>query len=396
MIPLFTRPFIALSLAIVAAPLPAIAKVPVPPDAAPFKAALAVPREEMLSAMRAALFPTDIPIPAPNYKITGKEDQSDHERWSIQYDVDEGENVHGWLLVPKPLPAEGERLPLVLALHPTNNTGKDRTIGLFEAPPVDAKDEAKRVNRTYALDLVRRGFVVFVPDRAAYGERRITADLPPRKRMEESQQVLSAKHPGWTLTGKAIWDLERALDFLITLDFVDSERIGSVGHSLGAWDTVIFGAVDDRVRAIAVSHCGSLRYAPALWNDEEALRAYLAKNRTKFVGLNQNLNVYLMLLAPKPQLFFWSIMEPKDQAPSLIEALRIVCTYNIDAASRAGVPYNFSFYMHTGGHDFPSDSRALAWQWFSKQLAPEQRTASPSQKASLKQTKAPSPDETEE
>lgn len=342
------------------------------PDPGQFPAPLKMERREMLAAMRAAIYPDGLPVPTPEYKITSKEDCGDYFRWKVEYAVETDERVNGWLLIPKPAPAQGEKLPLILALHPTNNTGKDRTVGIYESEAATPLEAAKRANREYGLDLVRQGFVVFTPDRLAYGERGGSA-IAARERMNEQQKVLLAKHPGWSLTGKAIWDLSRALDFLVTLDFVDPRRIGSVGHSLGAWDTVLLGALDERVGAVAVSHCGSLRYRPEYWTNEETLKAYLQKNRERFVGLNQNLNVYLMLLAPRPQLFFWSIREPKDEPPNLLDALRLVSNYNLHIAQQAGTPFAFSFYLHTEGHDFPSDSRALAWQWFKNHLKPEQR-----------------------
>ncbi|EIQ00423.1 hypothetical protein OpiT1DRAFT_04966 [Opitutaceae bacterium TAV1] len=335
---------------------------------AAFSAALAVPREEMLASMRAGLFPTPAEVPAPSYEITEKTDAGDHERWKLRYTVDKDETVTAWLIVPKPLPAAGTRLPLVLALHPTNDAGKDRVLGLYEKPPADEKERVHRENRAYGLDLVRRGFVVFAPDRAGYGERRLLASGAFKEQMAASQRALRKTHPGWGLVGKAIWDLQRALDFLVTLDFVDPQRIGSVGHSLGAWDTVILGALDDRIRAIAVSHCGSLRFRPELWSDETALRAFLEDGKKKSAGINTNLNIYLMLLAPRSQLFFWSMLEPKDAPPNLVDALRVVSAFSQQVAQASGTALDFSFYLHTAGHDFPPDSRALAWEWFETRL----------------------------
>jgi dienelactone hydrolase len=346
-------------------PLAAAPKAESKTDTANIAAALSVPREELHAAMHVALFPSPAEIPEPSYKIIAKTDAGDHERWKVRYTVDKGEEIEAWLLVPKPLPAPGVRLPLVLALHPTYDGGKDRVLDNYDKPPADETERAKRENRAYGKDLVQHGFVVFAPDRVAYGERRLLPKTENyRKQMPASQKVFQEVHPRWGHVAKAVWDLQRALDFLVTLDFVDPQRIGSVGHSLGAWDTVVLGAMDERVKAIAVSHCGSLRFRPELWSDETALRAYLKKTE----GLNTNLNVYLMLLAPRSQLFFWSVREHNDKAPNQIEALRTVSAFNQQTAKRAGAKLDFSFYLHTAGHDFPSDSRALAWEWFKMRL----------------------------
>lgn len=331
--------------------------------------ALSVPREEMLASIRANLYPSEAPIPEPSYEIVSKEDKGDYERWYLRYLVDEGEHAVAWLLVPKPLPQRGERLPLVLALHPTNNTGKDRTVGIYESPHADEKDRVKRENRQYALDLVERGFVVFVPDRAAFGERRLLkndkgeAIDQVRQQMNAYQSELRKTRKGWGMLAKAVWDVQRGIDFLQTMDFIDPERIASVGHSLGAWDSVVLAALDERVKAIVVSHCGGIRYRPAIWADETALRDYLEANVKKGWGINNNLNVFLMLIAPRSQLFFWSVDEPKDGPPNMIEALRTITDFNKKVAKRDNTRADFSFYLHTFGHDFPHESRDLAWRW---------------------------------
>lgn len=338
-------------------------------------AALAVPRAEMLVSMRASLFPSPATPPAPGYEVLSKTDEGDHERWQVRYTVDEGETAPAWLLVPKGV-SPGARLPLLLALHATGGgLGKDRTVGLHGEPTDDPALRRARENQQYGLDAVRRGYVVFAPDREAWGERRTPpSDGRPlvakelQAKMDEATNRLRERRPGWTLFAKQLWDMQRALDFLVTLEFVDPERIASMGLSLGAWDSVVLGALDERVRAIVVSHCGSLRFRPELWSDEAALRAYLAGNATRPQAINTNLNVYLMLLAPRSQLFCWSIEDKRDVPPNLVEALRLVSTYNRRVAKTAGKPLDFSFYLHPEGHDFSADSRALAWEWLAMRL----------------------------
>src|SRR5690606_28076082 len=76
----------------------------------------------------------------PQMEVLEKIEESDHFRWRVRYEVDPGEQSFAFLLIPKPFPAPGTRLPLVLCPHPTALTGKDRVIGHYPAPPPDAAE----------------------------------------------------------------------------------------------------------------------------------------------------------------------------------------------------------------------------------------------------------------
>lgn len=52
-----------------------------------------------------------------------------------------------------------------------------------------------------------------------------------------------------------VWDMQRALDYLVSRPEVDAERLGCIGHSLGGQQTLFLAALDPRLRA-AVSSCG--------------------------------------------------------------------------------------------------------------------------------------------
>ena len=56
-------------------------------------------------------------------------------------------------------------------------------------------------------------------------------------------------------TMKAIWDNMRALDYLQTLPFVQTNAFGAIGHSLGGHNGIYTAMFDDRIRAV-VSSCG--------------------------------------------------------------------------------------------------------------------------------------------
>ena len=55
---------------------------------------------------------------------------------------------------------------------------------------------------------------------------------------------------------KMLWDAIRAVDVLTHLVEVDRERIGALGHSLGAKETLYLAAFDERIRAAVSSEGG--------------------------------------------------------------------------------------------------------------------------------------------
>jgi hypothetical protein len=98
----------------------------------------------------------------------------------------------------------------------------------------------------FAVELVRRGFVCLAPDVIGFGER-----IPAGKRPYHDSLAFYRKHPGWSFMGKMVWDVGRAVDYLETLPMVDPKRIGSIGHSHGAYGTLFAAAFEPRISAVS-------------------------------------------------------------------------------------------------------------------------------------------------
>lgn len=80
----------------------------------------------------------------------------------------------------------------------------------------------------FAAELAKGGYVTIAAD---VGQHEVFAD-------------------GQTLVGERLWDLIRCVDYLESLPFVDSERVGCAGLSLGGQMAMWLGAVDLRIRAV--------------------------------------------------------------------------------------------------------------------------------------------------
>ncbi len=314
-------------------------------------------------------------IVAPEVEIVAEVDLGDHVRRTLKYWVEEGERVEGYLLLPKPLPTAAEPRPLVLAPHPTHALGKDSVIGLFPTAPADEAEAQHRGQRTYALELVRRGFVVFAPDRAAYGSRRVTENTTVGTQLMAAyeREFFRPRWPEWRLTsGKTVWDLQRALDFLLEYDFIDRGRVGMIGHSLGGWDTMLLASADERITAAVANGGGGIQFDPKIWTDGEARARALADPVGYGLNLNRMTNVMLMAMAPRPFLYLRATNDTAEHPgmERITDHFTLVADYYRQAAGDQPKSWRapVGIYYHSNGHSFEAEARALAYTWLEVQL----------------------------
>jgi hypothetical protein len=140
----------------------------------------------------------------------------------------QGISHEAYLLIPH----QAERkVAAVLALH-GHNTSKDEVIGKNPSPfGVD-----------YGLRLIKAGFCVLVPD-IPFSENRSVED----------HVALNLIMIGKNLTGMRVAYLKALLAYLSSLPFVDPERLGCIGWSMGGGLAMYLSAVDKRVKVVAIS-----------------------------------------------------------------------------------------------------------------------------------------------
>lgn len=124
--------------------------------------------------------------------------------------------------------------------------------------------------QTAYLSLVKNGFVVLAYDPIGQGERRHYWD--PETGLSEpglGDAVYEHSMPGQllllmgeSLTQYRIWDGMRAIDYLLTRQEVDPERIGCAGHSGGGTLTKFIAALDERVKCAVVHEGGTANRWP--------------------------------------------------------------------------------------------------------------------------------------
>ncbi|MCX8063891.1 MAG: acetylxylan esterase [Candidatus Hydrogenedentes bacterium] len=144
-----------------------------------------------------------------------------------------------------------------------------------------------------------------------------------------------------TLMGERTWDLMRCIDYLISLPWVDAEKIGCAGLSLGGEMAMWLSALDLRIKAVCVS--GFLTYMDQM--EQNHCMCW------KFPGLRELVDfpdIYA-LIAPRAILFQNGEKEPPDQFPPsiAIKALEeIKPAYKIFNKEN-----NLELVIHGGSHE---------------------------------------------
>ncbi len=279
-----------------------------------------------------------------------------YERRFISYQVEAGERAHAYLGIPLGLSGKA---PGVVALHGTYEKGKMRAAGLVDNP-----------DKAYLDHLCRRGYVVIAPEHFVSGHR-----VPPEGPYDTGR--FHEKHPEWTSVGKFTYEHSIAIDALQTLEEVDSENIGALGHSLGGHGTFFLAAYDDRIRA-AAANCAAtfFRHNPRVeaWSRNrwyvyfKPIREGLLNGEMPPIDMHE----IIALIAPRAFLDLSALNDgnPGTQRQRVLMLTKIMDIYELEQA-----PENFSFYIHGRGHSVAHESRSLMYGFMDAHLKPAEATA---------------------
>ena len=307
-------------------------------------------RAEILRGMQAVMGP----LPgaekrcALDVKIEEEVDAGDHIRRKLTYASEPGGRAQAYLLIPKAALERNAKFPAVLCLHGTDNVVGHRSI----------VEEGHKTNRTYALELTKRGYVTLAP---AYPQ---LADYQP-----------DLKALGYASgTMKAIWDNIRGLDLLDSLPFVKAGAYAAIGHSLGGHNSVYTAVFDDRIQAV-VSSCGLDSYLdyyggkPELWEHgkgwcQDRYMPRLADYKGRLADIPFDFHELIGALAPRRVLISAPLGDSNFKWQS------------VDKIVKAALPV---FKLHDAAaylrvlhpdcpHDFPTEIREQAYAWIDAAL----------------------------
>jgi len=203
----------------------------------------------------------------------------------------ESENITGYLCLPSTI---FEPRPAVICIHQFNpESGSRESVGL----------DPEHNDVAFADELARMGFVTLALDLPGYGER-CDREKNPAERVIEFYR----SQPRSSLLGRMAWEISCAVDYLASLDFVDSMRIGCMGHLLGGIVGLFAAALDERIGAVVASAaCATFRSqfergtAHRLWCTGTGLLPVLGFFDEDSVGeLPIEYHEILALIAPRP------------------------------------------------------------------------------------------------
>lgn len=309
-------------------------------------------RQRILAAVTNILGPFPKQKVSLDPQIISETDCGDYLRRKVSLQVQPGDRMPAYLLLPKQLK---KRAPAVICFYgTTSGAGKDTTVGL--SGPQPGTPPAK--NRDFAIDMVRAGFVAFAPDYLRDGER-----INPGRRAYDTTDFY-AKFPNWSLVGKDVWDNARAIDYLQSLPFVDSKRIGMVGHSYGGHSTIFAAALEPRIKVAVANgpvsdflHHGMHWGVPKGAGNSQSLPGMRPYVLDHTLPLPLTFYEFTSLIAPRALWVGQAVGERRPTEEENHAAVRQVY-------EALGHPDRVRYNWYAGDHDFPPHVRATAVEWF--------------------------------
>ncbi len=307
-----------------------------------------VPIRELLIELLGG-FPNEMSLPSA--KVVEERDMGEYIMFKVVYTSEEDDKVPAYLLRPK----DKGPFPIVIVHHSHGgiyDIGKSEVVGI--------RDKYGRSDVGYGVELVKRGYVVFAPDAKCFEERKISVKGNSSDFYQEKFEAMKLLLFGRTLQGKYIWDVMRGIEYIQTLDFVEANKIGMMGFSLGGQQTLYTTALDERIK-VGVSISGFSTYR-AIINE------YIQHNFAFYIPKLMRYGIetwhLIALIAPRPFLIISGEKDPIFPIYGVKEAYeKSLLVYRLLNAED-----KLSLYIWNGGHESPSHVREIAYKWFDKWL----------------------------
>ncbi len=157
----------------------------------------------------------------------------------IEFEAELGQKVPGYLLRPKNVKPP---FPVMICLQ-GHSPGMHISIGRAKT---ERERESIRGGRDIAIQAVSHGWAALAIEQRAFGERAVEGKAC-------NEVALGELLKGKPLTGQRVFDVMRAVDFIVTQGDLDSKRIGCMGNSTGGTVSFYAACVDERIRLAVVS-----------------------------------------------------------------------------------------------------------------------------------------------
>ncbi len=219
--------------------------------------------------------------------------------------------------------------------------------GMHVSIAVDIEDETKSIevdgDRDFGLAAMRYGVAALCIEQRGFGERE-----QPYKRNRCHNPVMHAIMLGRTLLGERIYDVDRAIDYLMTRNDVDKSAVGVMGNSGGGTVSMFAGGLLGRITHVMPS-CSFSTFRDSIMAMEHCCCNYVPN-----LMLYAEMADVVGLAAPKPMV----MVNGKDDPIFPIsgaknEFARLQAMY-----AAAGAENNCRHVTGDGGHRFYAEA---AW-----------------------------------
>lgn len=283
---------------------------------------------------------SDPQLPVRSLKMLSREETDGVVRCLIRYETQENWPTEAYVLFPRghdPFRPSEKRLPGVVVFHSTTNDTIRQPAGL-----------SAETTKAFGLHLAKRGYVTLCPRCFLW------VAGPPydyAKQVERFQQ----QFPGAKGMAKMLLDARAAVDLLAALPGVDPQRIGAVGHSLGAKEVLYLAALDGRIRASVASEGGvglSFSNWDAPWYLGREIRA---------ADFRHDHHELLAMIAPRAFLLIGGDSADGEKSLPYLRAAWEV--YRLFGPRPA-----LGLWNHRQGHTVPPDAESQIGEWLDAYL----------------------------
>jgi dienelactone hydrolase len=279
----------------------------------------------------------------PDIKEEPAEDMGDYVRQKIFLQTTPEYWMPLYILKPK---AKEPFIP-VIALH-GHGRGKADVAGVIKN---EEDGQFIRSLNDYALGAVKRGYIVFAPDKRGFGERAGNFDC--------KDLAASAVLMGMSLIGLHTWDNQRLIDYITTRQDCHSGSLGCIGLSGGGGGTMWLAAIDKRISVAVISgHLSNYE------NGKFGCICNVAPNLLEWAERSDITG----LIAPRPLLIESASRDECYSRERTLKAFNLVKKiYEV-----AGAPDRIDIDKFEGKHEW---SGRKAWDWLDKWLKGKHETA---------------------
>ncbi len=325
-----------------------------------------------------ALLHYDPPHCDPAPEVLERVDCGEYVRERIEFSTTPDIRVPAYVLVPKSPPGPK---PAVVALHDHGGFfvwGKEKIVDVQPEHPVLTQFKRDYYSgRSWASELVRRGYVVIAIDMFYWGERRLLIDGDPA--LYRDREAMSAEdvqafdrrasehtwlvgtglfEAGASWAGVMFTDDIRTVDYLLTRPDVDPERIGCCGLSVGGFRSAHLAGLDPRIKAAVV--------VGWMCTYGDMLQSHLTSiGPMKIVpGLYQLMDLPDVVSMTCPGALM-TISGTKDGLFPL-DGVKLAFNKITSVYAKAGVPERFQGVLYEGPHEFNAAMQEKAFDWLDR------------------------------